>query len=597
MTQVPTLLFLHGVGDGDQENGWRGALDASLVSVGYPDLSDVTVIAPKYPHGLRGVDDDLPLPKIAVRSLRGEAAVQHRRDFERRRTSMEVLLGRDDSRGRFPTDDRLVPLAANRRPFVQAKNYVENRKIRAWVLQRILEQVGTPDRLVIVGHSLGSVVAADVLRRLPPEVNVVGMVTIGSPLAHAALDVDGLRSALDEPPANLGWWVNFWNTRDPVPAHRGVSTVIPWVLDQRISERGPIAAHLATTYLSNERVATAIGRGVFGSRSKELALVEKGVDIPLDFSETIALLALRYAHLTMKELDGERRDRYADGLRHVQSATVTQVKERNLEQNRLMPTLIADLAVDLGEPSSVTPAPDTPVHLSTVEAVVPLIAIATTNVLRPFEIEISKGKRRSAMEQLTLEMGFGRRIGTNVFEAVDEAQKALKGPTNWMKWTALGLGAGAMIAATGGLALAAAPGVAGAAAITSALAAFGPGGMIGGLLTAGTLMTAGGGSIAVGLASPGTTAATVEAIVATQLATAILRERQGLRQDPQVWESLTELEHTVTRELAQLRPVSDASAPSLKELQRKLDAIRRALDYLEANDLAAAPLMLDVDGE
>ena len=78
----------------------------------------------------------------------------------------------------------------------------------------------------------------------------------------------------------------------------------------------------------------------------------------------------------------------------------------------------------------------------------------------------------------------------------------------------------------------AAPGVAGAAAITSALAAFGPGGMIGGLLTAGTLVTAGGGGIAFGLASPGTTAETVEAVVGAQLAAALLRQRQGLEQDP-----------------------------------------------------------------
>lgn len=591
--QRPTLLFLHGTGDGDPTDAWRAVLDEALARVGYPGLSEIEVVAPKYAYGLRGIDDDdVSLPKVTVRALRGEAAARNRREYERRRTAMEVLLGADERGSALPADDQIVPFVARRRPFVQAKNYVENRKIRAWVLQRILDQVGTPEELVIVGHSLGSVIAADILRRLPPDVYVVGMVTIGSPLAHKVFHLDRLRESLSEPPTNLAWWANFWNTGDPVSAHRGVSTAIPWVLDQRIVEHNPRGAHDAATYLTTERVATAIGYSLFGSRSTGLAVIEKGVDIPLDLSETMTLLALRYAHLTMAQLEGETRDRYADAIRHVQGDTFALIKDRNLSQNRAIPSPIAALAIDLTDPNSGEVEPAAPGHWSIEEAIVPLIAIATMNLIRPFEIEVPKAKRRAAIEQLALEMGFGRRVGTNVFSAIDEAGKALKGSTNWLKWTALGLGAGAMIAATGGLALAAAPGVVGAAAITSALAAFGPGGMIGGLLTAGTLMTAGGGGIAVGLASPATTAAAVEAVVATQLASAILRDLQGLQQDPQVWQNLTDLETAVTRELAHLEAVSDESAPSLEELRRKRDAIRRALDHLEDNGLGPQQLSL-----
>jgi hypothetical protein len=597
MSHHPTLLFLHGVGKGDQDDGWRVALEQTLAKVGYPDLSELQVVAPKYPNGLHGVDDELPLPKVIVRALRGSEAARHRRDFERRRTSMERLLGADNEGRGIPGDRVLVPFVADRKQFVQAKNYLENRDVRAWVLQRVLDRVKTPARLFIVGHSLGSVIAADVLRRLPPEVEVVGMVTIGSPLAHEKFHVDRLPELLEEPPANLGWWVNFWNTVDAVPAHRGVSSVIPWVLDQRITGHDPRGAHDAARYLSNERVARAIGRGLFGSLSMELAVIEKGIDVPLDFSETLALMALRFAHLTLNALEGDTRARYADGLRQVQAETVEQVRERNAAQRRLMPSRIAELAVDLSDPASAAPAARAPGHLGMDEAVVPLVVIATTNVLRPFEIDVSKAKQRAAMEQLTLEMEFGAKFGTSVFAAVEEARDVLKGPTNWLKWTALGLGAAAVVVATGGLALAAAPGVAGAAAITSALAAFGPGGMIGGLLTAGTLVTAGGGGIAVGLAAPGTTAATVEAVVATQLATAILRKKHGLQQDPQTWNSLTELEVQVARELARLKVVSDESAPSVKELQRKLDAIHRALAYLQRNNLGPSPLEITAGDE
>ena len=122
------------------------------------------------------------------------------------------------------------------------------------------------------------------------------------------------------------------------------------------------------------------------------------------------------------------------------------------------------------------------------------------------------------MEHLTLDMGLGTQLGADVLKAAERAKDTLKEDnSDRLRWVLIGIGAAAVVAATGGLALAAAPGVVGAAAVTSALAAFGPGGMIGGLLTAGTLVSAGGGSIAAGLANPGTAAGTVEAVVATQL--------------------------------------------------------------------------------
>ena len=84
MPKPPILLFLHGVGTGDPEDKWRNALDLSLTRIGYPDLSGVTVVAPKYPFGLRGVDDDEPLPKVTVKTLRGDRAKAHRRDLQQR---------------------------------------------------------------------------------------------------------------------------------------------------------------------------------------------------------------------------------------------------------------------------------------------------------------------------------------------------------------------------------------------------------------------------------------------------------------------------------------------------------------------------------
>ncbi|HAM21474.1 MAG TPA: hypothetical protein DCQ04_04225, partial [Actinobacteria bacterium] len=331
MPHAPILLFLHGVGGGDPDEKWREALELALTRLGYPDLSGVQVLAPKYPNGLNGVDDDEPLPKVTVRAPRGDDAERNRRNFERRRTAMEVLLGPDDRGDGLPGGDHVAPVAAELKLFSQAKNYTEVPKIRAWVLQRILKNLPPSGRLVIVGHSLGSVIAADLLRRLPPGLQVAGVVTIGSPLAHKRFHVERLRELLAEPPANLAWWVNFWSTADLVPTRRGISAAFPWVLDQRIrtsSGLHPRQAHQATTYLQSDTVAMAIGRGLFGSRSTEIAIVENGLDIQLDYPETIALLALRYAHLTMNELEGDTRDRYTDALRQIQAITVEQIRAR-----------------------------------------------------------------------------------------------------------------------------------------------------------------------------------------------------------------------------------------------------------------------------
>lgn len=433
-------------------------------------------------------------------------------------------------------------------------------------------------------------IAADLLIRLPVGLEVVGMVTIGSPLANGSFDVDRMRASLKEPPTNLAWWVNFWNAPDLVAAHRGVSSVFPWMIDFRIDTKGVgKVAHSATEYLGNEDVSAAIGFALFGSRSTEVTVPDKGLDVPLDTAETLTFMALRYAHLARMRLDGDLKDRFSGALRQVQASAIHDIRQRNAREGRAMPEAIARLAFDLSDPRASLPEPTAVRHLSKEDAVVPLTILASENVIRPFEIAIDKDTFRAAMQDLTAEMGLGAQYGTDVFTAAKRAQDALTsgvvGIKTLVKWGALGVGAAALAIATGGLVLAAGAGLAGAAAITSALAAFGPGGMIGGLLTAGTLVTAGGGGIAYSLASPGTTAETLEAVVSRRLAAEILRKSQGLEADPSTWAVLVETEIEVRREYERLDEFSDPTAVGLKEIKRKIDAIERALKYLMDNGL------------
>ncbi|TFC18747.1 hypothetical protein E3O19_04305 [Cryobacterium algoritolerans] len=283
------------------------------------------------------------------------------------------------------------------------------------------------------------------------------------------------------------------------------------------------------------------------------------------------------------------RKRFAGALRHVQGAVIEGIRRRNDSDDRKhrgIPSAVARLAFDLSDPQATVPEPLPSRHMTKDDAVVLLTILAAENVIRPFEITISKDKWQDAMKELTAEMGLGSPYGSDVFASAKRAQEALSGRgVNWMKWGALGVGAALIVLVTGGLALAAGAGLAGAAVITSALAAFGPGGMMGGLLTAGTLLTAGGSGLALGLASPGTTAATLEAVVERQLAAAILRQCQELEQDPAAWRILAETEIEVRREYERLDEFSDESSPALKELKQKIQTIERALKYLKDNGL------------
>lgn len=598
LSDEPTLLFLHGIGTGDPDDVWRVPMSKTLEVIGYPTLDQVQVIAPKYSHELKGFSEKQDVPPFTIKQPIRDAARQNRRDFERRIAAIEFRLGRHDHGNGNVVRDAIVGSAVNLPVFfAQAQNYLGKPAIRAQVLRKILGSLPTSGRIMIVAHSLGSVIAADLLRRLPIGLEVVGMVTIGSPLANGNFDTEKLRDALEEPPTNLGWWINFWNSQDPVAANRGVSSVFPWLVDLRIPAAPPTRAHSAVTYLADETIAEAVGYALFGSRSKEIDKASTTVDIPLDPAERYAVLAIRFGDLVAKQLDGDLKDRYRGALRQVHATVIESILQRNAAESRGVPHAIGRLAFDFSDPDAKAPASLPSPHLPADEAAILLAVLATENIIRPFEITVRRDQEQKAMKELTAEMGLTSQFGARVFEAAKEAREVLAGSrgVNWVRIGILGAGAAALVVASGGLVLAAGAGLAGAAALTSALAAFGPGGMIGGLLTAGTLMTAGGGGIAYSLASLSTSAEAMEGIVERQLTLVILRQRRNLEQDPEVWRNFSEAEAQVRREHERLDEFSDRSSAALKELKKKITTLERALAYLRENGLEPGKVVLDGD--
>jgi len=96
-------------------------------------------------------------------------------------------------------------------------------QVRQVLRQRLIEQLKAlqerADRLVIVAHSMGTMIAYDVLRRCPDCPPVHTLITLGSPLGvtevQEKLVGDGAEG-VDFPAARLQHWINIYDPLDPV---------------------------------------------------------------------------------------------------------------------------------------------------------------------------------------------------------------------------------------------------------------------------------------------------------------------------------------------------------------------------------------------
>lgn len=570
-SNLPVVIYLHGVGDGDPVGSWRQPLDDALRDLGYPSLGDknVRIHAPRYPHSLNFPQDDEPrMPPRTVPKLSRAEEETHRRAYERRLAEFEATFGEHTAGRTSPLIDALGGPALN--AVQQARRYVKDSGVRAAVLTRILKAAPTKGDALIIGHSLGSLIAIDLLDHLPPDLHVRGLVTIGSPAGHPALQRRPERLLPTFPLSRIDWWVNFWNAHDAVSGFRGVSHLFPAALDTRL-DLGQLT-HRAAAFTASPLVATAVGRGVFGSQSKEIVPLQTAPDIRLNDVELFLLLALSYAHFVGDNLDGSAGERWRAALQIVQVDLIEKVLAHYRETGQLVPDALSRCR------NGERPPPIS--QLAKDDSISSLIQIATSNVLVPFEIKVSADVQKRALHDCTVAMGLGGTYGRHVSAAIVEATKAVSADDDWKRWAVIGGGALLLVLGPAALVMAAPAGLAGAAAITSALAAFGPGGMIGGLMTVGALTTTGASTVAAALASSDSSAEAVEQVVVQLVAAAIVRDREGLVQDEGIWLALTELEHQVVREIQRLEPYSDSGSASVKALRRKADAVSRAMRFL-----------------
>lgn len=142
-----------------------------------------------------------------------------------------------------------------------AARYRDDPAVRGRIAARLgdaMAQCAGP--VVLLGHSLGSVIAVDALHELDLRVDL--LLTIGSPIG---VDLDWCKpwvGSPDFPTDRVGGWLNVINIRDPIPWNRAVEPRFPQAVDAYISAGilpfGPSGSHDPATYLRSPLVQQAL---------------------------------------------------------------------------------------------------------------------------------------------------------------------------------------------------------------------------------------------------------------------------------------------------------------------------------------------------
>ncbi|MET0897965.1 MAG: serine protease [Mycobacterium sp.] len=143
--------------------------------------------------------------------------------------------------------------------FKDVASYLDNAGTRRRVLDTVTAALPTSGALVLVSHSLGTVVAMDLISQLPPALEVELLVTAGSPLGldavYTRLEVKGPHR-----PDRVRHWLNTWYAGDPVAIGCPLSRSWTGQLQEIAVENSKDRAHDIAEYLAHAAVAASISQ-------------------------------------------------------------------------------------------------------------------------------------------------------------------------------------------------------------------------------------------------------------------------------------------------------------------------------------------------
>lgn len=303
------IVFLHGIGGGDPKMGWLDGLNRGLTQAGHPPVDSERVIAPRYRSLLNTAGISAKVPPVTYKPNDDSSG---RRGFERRQAKVQHKLGlvagvRALGFDRVPESPLSVlqQAAINSVPWFdlpQVTRYVHSEGTRGAILQLILDNLPSTGDIVLVGHSLGSVVAIDLLDNLHEGLHVRRFVTIGSPASSRPLHENSDRLLKKFPYDRVDDWTNFFDKRDVVTGGRGLASTFLGAQDFSIDIGGDQAA---STYLGHTSVAGQIAGVLYPT--KAVALRESGIAVRLGDNEAGILLSLYFGHAVQRQIKDRER--------------------------------------------------------------------------------------------------------------------------------------------------------------------------------------------------------------------------------------------------------------------------------------------------
>ena len=577
------ILYLHGVGQEFRAEGWFDTLNTGPGAHGIDPISRDSrrLIAPDYiellksPIASAGKVDE---PKITRPKVDRRRQQQLMWEYARaQEQALHGLTNTVDGEGLSRGAGILKKLDVNKLPAVSqdlkdAQRYLSNPDLRHVIMHRVLGELNGRRDLLVIGHSLGAVIALDLLNYLPDQVSVSRLITLGSPLGQMLIhrsDPRRLREK-DFPYGQIKSWVNVISPWDIVTNGLGTSPLFPQAVDVRITL--PVGRHSAVSYLGHPTVGQLVARSLEPPASEVSSV--GAVDLRVTNEEEIVLNGLAYAGVVQDRLKGDRNLRYAEARQSVQISVVDALIRARTADGRPVPSRLLDAADGVHVPTMVS-SQDLEQDLAFA------IVSATGNPIAPYDIEVS-AKGHPDLLETWRRLGYLPSHGKEIATALADAEIAFRSvPRRRYARGAVGL---ALVAAVPtGQAVPA--GLASAAALTSSLATFGPGGMLGGMMLAGGLIGTGSATAAFDSMSL-LSEDMLETEVVRRMAASLSRRSLGLPDDGTSWRLFTYWHSELAAEQERQRSVSDIDSRTMTVLRRKLRITQRAIRWMAANELA-----------
>lgn len=230
---------------------YYGNLFLSAAAGGAPMTKAATLTSPDIVS-----DDELDFLDAALAEIPGDEDAVPAKGLSGVPAPLRPLLRRLASR--YDLKVLLVLVAALR----QVRVYLDDDDLAAGIRSRVLAAIGDGCD-VLIGHSLGSVVAFETLA-LNPEVRVGALITAGSPLSMKTV-ATRLRATDQYPPGRplpgpARSWVNVLDEADPVTAGGRVSRIWPAARDYTVDNGNQ--PHAITRYLSKRISGQSVLAGI-----------------------------------------------------------------------------------------------------------------------------------------------------------------------------------------------------------------------------------------------------------------------------------------------------------------------------------------------